>query len=117
MKTNLVSASLDPSHAQLDAFAMARTAVSAAYSAFVRHVDDLTPATLHGGEAAQLREAADACLFGDDDAVERLACACELLARLSGYGRLESAIATRLHDEVLAVDTASLRLSSAAFAA
>jgi hypothetical protein len=116
VKTNLFRASLDSTDAPVDAFAVARTAVSAAYSAFVRHIDDLTPATLHGPEATQLREAADACLFGDDDAVERLAGACELLARLSGFGRLESAIASRLHHEVLAVDTASLRLSSAAFA-
>ena len=117
MKTNLFHASQATSGESADAFALARAAVSAAYAAFVRHVADLTPATLHGAEAAQLRDAADACLFGDDDAVERLACACELLARLSGYGRLESAIASRLHDEVLAVDTASLRLSSVAFAA
>jgi hypothetical protein len=116
VKTNLFQASQATSGEAADAFALARAAVSAAYAAFVRHVADLTPATLHGNEAAQLREAADACLFGDEDAVERLACACELLVRLSGYGRLETAIASRLHDEVLAVDTASLRLSSAAFA-
>jgi hypothetical protein len=107
VKTNLFQASQATSGEAADAFALARAAVSAAYAAFVRHVADLTPATLHGNEAAQLREAADACLFGDEDAVERLACACE---------RLETAIASRLHDEVLAVDTASLRLSSAAFA-
>ena len=116
MKTNLFQASQATSGEPADAFAIARAAVSAAYAAFVRHVADLTPATLHASEAAQLREAADACLFGDEDAVERLASACELLARLREYGRLESAIATRLHDEVLAVDSASLRLSSAAFA-
>ena len=109
MKTNLFQASQATSGEPVDAFAVARAAVSAAYAAFVRHVADLTPATLHG-------KAADACVFGDEDAVERLACACELLVRLSGYGRLETAIASRLHDEVLAVDTASLRVSSAAFA-
>src|SRR5262249_58358259 len=90
VKTNLFHASQAASGESADAFALARAAVSAAYAAFVRHVGDLTPATLHCHEAAQLREAADACVFGDADAVERLACACELLARLSGYGRLES---------------------------
>ena len=116
MNTNLYPASHDTPAAPADLFAAARAALSAAYATFVRHVDALTPVTLHGPEAAQLREAADACVFGDDDAVEHLARACELLARLRGYGRLESAVATRLQDEVLAVDTASLRLSSAAFA-
>jgi hypothetical protein len=115
VNTNLYSTSHDTPAASADLFAAARTAVSSAYATFVRHIDALTPAMLHASEAAQLREAADACVFGDDDAVEHLACACELLARLRGYGRLETAIATRLHDEVLAVDTASLRLSSAAF--
>lgn len=116
MKTNLFQAFPATSTEPADAMAAARAAVAGAYGTFTRHVDELTPATLHDHEAAQLRAAADACLFGDEDAVERLACACELLARLTGYGRLAPAIATRLHDEVLAVDTASLRLSSAAFA-
>ena len=116
MKTNLSLASQATSGEPADPVALARAAVRAPYAAFVRHIADLTPSTLHDSEAAQLREAADACLFGDEDAVEQLASACELLARLSGYGRLESAVATRLHDEVLAVDTASLRLSCAAFA-
>jgi hypothetical protein len=116
VNTNLYPTSHDASAGPADLFAAARAALSTAYATFVRHVDALTPAVLHGPEAAQLRDAADACVFGDEDAVEHLACACELLARLCGYGRLETALAARLHDEVLAVDTASLRLSSAAFA-
>jgi hypothetical protein len=116
VNTNLYTTAHDTADASAHLFAAARAAVSTAYMTFVADVDALTPVTLHAPEAAQLRDAADACLFGDDDAVEQLACACELVARLCSYGRLEMAVATRLHDEVLAVDTASLRLSSAAFA-
>ena len=77
--------------ATLDPTEHARAAASLAYRTLVRHVADLALVVLHPAEAALLRDAADACLFDDADAVERVAAACELLARLVEYGRLESA--------------------------
>jgi hypothetical protein len=89
-----------------------RAAASAAYCDLVRHVDDLALVTLHASEAAVLRDAADACLFDDDDAVDRVAAACELLARLSEFGRLESFAAARLSEELVAIDCESRRLAA-----
>ncbi len=88
----------------------ARAAASLAYRTWVRHVDDLALVVLHPDEAAVLRDAADACLFDDADAVERVAAACELLVRLGEYGRLEAHTARRLGDELVAVDCESRRL-------
>src|SRR5947208_427115 len=62
VKTNLFQAFPATSTEPADAMAVARAAVSAAYGTFTRHVDELAPATLPDHEAAQLREAADACL-------------------------------------------------------
>lgn len=87
-----------------------RTAASGAYRTLVRHVADLALVVLHPDEATVLRDAADACLFDDADAAERVAAACELLVRLGEYGRLESYTATRLGDELVAVDCESRRL-------
>ena len=88
-----------------------RAAASAAYRVLVRHVDDLALVVLHASEAAVLRNAADACLFDDDDAVERVAAACELLARLGEFGRLEIPVTVRLSEELVAVDCESRRLA------
>ncbi len=96
--------------ATLDPTDGARAAASAAYRALVRHVADLSLVVLHESEAGVLRDAADACLFDDADAVERIAAACELLARLGEYGRLESHTAARLAEELVAVDCESRRL-------
>ena len=89
-----------------------RAAASAAYRDLVRHVADLALVTLHESEAAVLRDAADACMFDDDDAVDRVAAACELLARLGEYGRLESFATARLCEELVAVDCSSRRLAA-----
>ncbi len=89
-----------------------REAASVAYCTLVRHVGDLALVVLHPPEAAMLRAAADACVFDDHDAVERVAAACELLARLSEYGRLEPQVAARLGDELVAVDCESRRLAT-----
>lgn len=96
--------------ATLDPTDHARAAASLAYRALVRHVADLALVVLHPDEAAVLRDAADACLFDDADAVERVAAACELLMRLGEYGRLEPHTAARLGDELVAVDCESRRL-------
>lgn len=88
-----------------------RAAASAAYRVLVRHVDDLALVVLHASEAAVLRNAADACLFDDEDAVERVAAACELLARLGEFGRLEIPVTVRLSEELVAVDCESRRLA------
>ncbi len=85
---------------------------SGAYRTLVRHVDDLALVVLHASEAALIRDAADACLFDDEDAVQRVTAACELLAQLSEFGRLEAHAAARLSDELAAVDGASRRLAA-----
>jgi hypothetical protein len=89
-------------------------AASLAYRNLVRHVADLALVVLHPTEAAVLRDAADACLFDDADAAERVAVACELLMRLGEYGRIEPHTAARLGEELVAVDCESRRLISAA---
>jgi hypothetical protein len=94
----------------LDPVDDARECASIAYRNLARHVEDLARVVLHETEAAVLREAADACLFDDDDAVQRVATACELLARLSEFGRIEPAVAGRLSEELVAVDCESRRL-------
>ena len=99
--------------ATLAPVASAREGASIAYGNLVRHIEDLALVVLHPAEAAVLRDAADACVFDDEDAVDRVAAACELLARLSDYGRLESHAAARLSDELVAVDCESRRLAAA----
>jgi hypothetical protein len=101
--------------ATLDPLDGARAAASIAYRNLVRHVADLTSVVLHPAEAALLRDAADACLFDDDDAIERTSVACELLARLTDYGRLEPHAAARLSEELVAVDCESRRLALTTF--
>ena len=100
--------------ATLDSTEHARAAASQAYRTLVRHVADLALVVLHPAEADLLRDAADACLFDDADAVERVAGACELLARLGEYGRLEPHTISRLCEELVAVDCESRRLAAAA---
>jgi hypothetical protein len=99
--------------ATLDPTDYARAA-SLAYRNLVRHVADLALVVLHPDEAAVLRDAADACLFDDADAAERVAAACELLMRLGEYGRIEPHTAARLGEELVAVDCESRRRISAA---
>jgi hypothetical protein len=100
--------------ALLDRIEDIRADASIAYRTLVRHVNDLALVVLHPTEASMLREAADACLFDDADAGGRTAAACELLARLSEYGRLEAHAASRLCEELIVVDRASRRLAAAA---
>jgi hypothetical protein len=100
--------------ATLDPTEHAREAASTAYRNLVRHVDDLALVVLHPAEATTLRDAADACLFDDADAVGRVSAACELLARLSEFGRLEAHAVARLSDELVAVDCESRRLAARA---
>ena len=90
----------------------ARAAAAWRTATLVRHVADLALVVLHPAEADLLRDAADACLFDDADAVERVAAACELLARLGEYGRLEPHTAARLGEELVAVDCESRRLAA-----
>jgi hypothetical protein len=96
--------------ATLDPTDHARTAASQAYRTLVRHVADLALVVLHPNEAQLLRDAADACVFDDPDAVERVAAACELLVRLGEYGRIEPHTSTRLGEELVAVDCEWRRL-------
>jgi hypothetical protein len=100
--------------ATLDSAEHAREGASIAYRNLVRHVDDLALVVLHAAEATTLRDAADACLFDDADALERVSAACELLARLSEFGRLEAQTVARLSDELVAVDCESRRLAARA---
>ena len=88
-------------------------AASTAYRNLVRHIDDLALVVLHDSETSVLRDAADACVFDDEDAVERVATACELLARLSEYGRIGPLATARLCEELVAVDCESRRLAVA----
>lgn len=98
--------------ATVDQHEDAGAAASRADRSFVRHVADLSLVLLHGPEAGGLREAADACVFDDDDAVERVAAACELLARLGDFGRLEPHVTARLCEQLVAVDCESRRLAA-----
>jgi hypothetical protein len=73
-----------------------------AYGRFAREVDRAALA-LFDGEAQALRDAADARLWGDDDAEDRLADARFQINTLHDRGRLDEATALRLYRELLAI--------------
>ena len=54
-------------------------------------------------ESSLIREAADARLFGDPDALERLLDVAELFVRLQETGRMSSEQAETLHEQLRAV--------------
>ncbi|MDX6539377.1 MAG: hypothetical protein QOI71_987, partial [Gaiellales bacterium] len=60
------------------------------YRALVERLRDLDGAVFTESEAQQLREAADARLFGDADQVESVRLALEMLERLVEAARLSS---------------------------
>lgn len=68
------------------------------YRAFLERLRDLDGAVFSEHEAQQLREAADARLFGDADQVETVRLALELLDRLVEAARLSSRTCRQLSD-------------------
>jgi hypothetical protein len=76
---------------------------SIAYTRLLRCVRRLEPADLRADESSLIREAADARLFGDDDALERLLDVAELFVRLQETGRMSSEQAETLHEQLRAV--------------
>jgi hypothetical protein len=74
-----------------------------AYGRLLRSVRRLETAELRSEEAALIREAADARLFGDHDALERLLDVAELFVRLQECGRMSSEVAETLHEQLRAV--------------
>jgi hypothetical protein len=73
---------------------------SRAYQHVLLLLGDLGPAKLHPGEQATVREAADALLFGDDDAREALDRLNDLAERLVTAERLIPETADALLDAV-----------------
>ena len=80
---------------------MATTSI--AYTRLLRSVRRLEHADLRTDETSLIREAADARLFGDDDALERLLDVAELFVRLQETGRMSSMEAETLHEQLRAV--------------
>lgn len=81
-----------------------------AYTRFVQSVRDLEGVKLHAHEAETLRTAADARLFGDEDAALLLGDAVTVLALLESAGRLETLTVKRLRrdlDDIFAVAAAA----------
>jgi hypothetical protein len=76
-----------------------------AYTRFVQAVRDLEGVKLHAHEAETLRSAADARLFGDEDAALLLGDAFTVLALLASAGRLEELTVKRLQNELDAIFT------------
>ncbi|MDX6620910.1 MAG: hypothetical protein QOK36_3296 [Gaiellales bacterium] len=68
------------------------------YRALVERLRDLDGAVFTESEAQQLREAADARLFGDADQVESVRLALEMLERLVEAARLSSRTSHQLSD-------------------
>ena len=80
---------------------MATTSI--AYTRLLRCLHRLEPTDLRADESSLIREAADARLFGDDDALERLLDVAELFVRLQETGRMSSEQAESLHEQLRAV--------------
>jgi hypothetical protein len=76
---------------------------SIAYARLLRSLRRLEPAELRADESSLIREAADARLFGDDDALERLLDVAQLFVRLQETGRMASEQAETLHERLRAV--------------
>ena len=71
---------------------------TACYRALVERVRDLDGAVLTPQEAQQVRDAADARLFGDGDQIETVKRALELLDRMVEAARLSSRTSRQLSD-------------------
>jgi hypothetical protein len=71
---------------------------TASYRALVERVRDLDGAVFTEHEAQQVREAADARLFGDGDQIETVRLALEMLDRLVEAARLSSRTCHLLSD-------------------
>jgi hypothetical protein len=76
---------------------------SIAYTRLLRGLRRLEHAELRADDASLIREAADARLFGDADALERLLDVAELFVRLQETGRMSSETAETLHEQLRAV--------------
>jgi hypothetical protein len=74
-----------------------------AYGRLMRSVRRLDGGELRSDEASLIREAADARLFGDADALERLLDVAELFVTLQECGRMTSEVAETLHEQLRAV--------------
>lgn len=84
-------------------------ASTAAYRALLERVRDLDGAVLTAREAQQVRDAADARLFGDGDQVETVKCALELLHRLVAAARLSSRTSRQLSDLLCEIEPVPVR--------
>src|SRR3954453_16780546 len=71
-----------------------------AYTRFVQSLRDLEGVKLHAHEAETLRAAADARLFGDEDAALLLGDAFTVLALLESAGRLQPLTAHGLRNDL-----------------
>src|SRR4051812_32886256 len=71
-----------------------------AYTRFVQSLRDLEGVKLHSHEAETLRIAADARLFGDEDAALLLGDAFTVLELLESAGRLEELTVRRLRNDL-----------------
>ena len=76
---------------------------SIAYARLLRSLRRLEPSELWADESSLIREAADARLFGDLDALDRLLDVAELFVRLQETGRMSSEQAETLHEQLRAV--------------
>jgi hypothetical protein len=76
---------------------------SIAYARLLRSVRRHESFDLRADESRLIREAADARLFGDDDALDRLLDVAELFVRLQETGRMSSHEAETLHEQLRAV--------------
>jgi hypothetical protein len=74
------------------------------YLALVGRVRDLGGAVLHDHEAQRVRDAADARLFGDDNQIETVELALELLDQLVEAARLSSRTCRQLSDLLCAIE-------------
>lgn len=79
------------------------------YRALVERVRDLDGAVLTADESQQVRDAADARLFGDGDQSETVACALALLERLVEAARLSSRTSSELSDLLRGIEQVPVR--------
>jgi hypothetical protein len=76
---------------------------SEAYARLMRTVDPLDGSKLHPHESALLRDAADARLFGDPDADERVEQAGNLIERLIEVDRVQPELGELLYDQLVRI--------------
>jgi hypothetical protein len=79
------------------------------YRALVERVRDLDGAVLTAEESQQVRDAADARLFGDGDQTETVECALALLERLVEAARLSSRTSRELSDLLRGIEQVPVR--------